>query len=727
MKRLLSLILLVLTVSTYAGHERGGIIITYEPVPNQPLQYELTVRALFEGGGFSIPPPTSLTINASSACFTNTTYNLPKVGSASGVSPILGADYCSAVSSSTYQGIAVYKSTITLPAHCASITFWLASGFGRYNNMVNINSNSGLSYYYAKLNTLSGPNKSPQVADIDLMQVACVNKQVNLYSFTDADGDSLYFMKSTPLKSTTGSSYTTYPWNTGYSQSNPVGGTSTYTLNSSTGEVQTFFSNVGNYILPIKYYEYRKDTSQASPVLVGEGIFNLMVSATAACSAPSGISVLQQNSPQGDSVVCGSNVITLISSRQIARSSVTLSGSEFEITSQNQGSLNVKSAKVLQDSIIEVTLSQNPPLNDTLMLTAQAGTDSNVIISRCGVELTAYSDTLYYFTPGGQQPKVDGTLATQYLNANYNSTASIADSIWWDFGDGTGADQNIGAHTYSTPGTYQVTLTAFGACGSTEDTSYTIQVCDSISAAFTYFQSGDTIFFKASTPDSSAVYSWDFGDGNIGLGDSTYHVYAPGSGYLARLMVINSCGDTVTYSDSVLTCTEPVPDWTYTVISTTAAGMTVDFDGTASTNVVSFEWDFGDGNTNNVSLTPRHVYQTPGLHYYVSLSITNSCNQQRIKGFKLNEIGIGEYGVSPAYELFPNPVHDVLKINWHDRDVQPVKVKLLSPDGHLVKELLVEKSSRPIELSLIDYPSGVYVLQVFDSEGGKVRQLVVKR
>ena len=727
MRKLLSIGLLLATLSLFAGHERGGIIITYEPVPNQPLQYELTVRALYEGGGFSIPPPTSLTVNASSACFNNTSYSLPKIGSASGVSPILGADYCSTVSSANYQGIVMYKSTITLPAHCSNITFWLASGFGRFNNMVNINSTSGTSYFYAKLNTLSGPNKSPQVADIDLMQVACVNKQVNLYSFTDADGDSLYFVKSTPQRSTGGANFTNYSWNMGYSQSNPVGGTGTYSINNANGEIQTSFTNVGTYILPIKYFEYRKDTSQPNPVLVGEGLFNFMVSATAACSAPSAINILQQSNQGGDSVACGSATVTFISSRQIARSSVTLSGSEFTVTSQKQGNLMVNSATVLQDSIIEVTLNQSPPLNDTLTLTAQAGADNNVIVSRCGIELTANNDTLYFFTPGGVQPNVNGTLSNQFLNASYNATSSIADSIWWNFGDGTGTDQNTGVHNYSAPGLYQVILTAFGACGSSEDTTYTIQVCDSISAAFTYSQSGDTIFFNVNMPNPSAIYSWDFGDGNNGSGDSTFHVYAPGSGYLAQLTVANICGDTVIFSDSVLTCAEPIPSWTYTVVSTTAAGMTVDFDGTASVNVVSFEWDFGDGTLNNTSLTPRHVYQTPGLHYYVSLSVTNSCNQQRIKGFRMNEIGVDEYAVVPAFELFPNPVEDVLKIHWKDRSVYPVKLELFNTSGKMIDALTFEGYSNTIEMSLENQVSGQYILQITDNHGRRIQQIITKK
>ena len=97
---------------------------------------------------------------------------------------------------------------------------------------------------------------------------------------------------------------------------------------------------------------------------------------------------------------------------------------------------------------MEVTLAQAPPLGDTLSLVAKIGTDGNVIISRCGTELTAYGDTLTYYTRSGSLPMAAANLTNQFLSAQYNSGSSIGDSLWWDFGDGNGSpDYNAGTDT----------------------------------------------------------------------------------------------------------------------------------------------------------------------------------------------------------------------------------------------------------------------------------------
>lgn len=721
-KLILSTFLIFLFINSFAGHERGSLVISYKPVSGQPLKYEVSVKAVFDGSGFSVPPPSAINMQISSSCFSNFTSSLPRINSSGNPTPILGADYCTTTSGMFYSALAEYKGVITLPSHCASVTISTSSGAGRFDGTQNIQSFYDTPYFYAKLNTTTGGNNSPEVSITDLAQAMCLNKNVSLYGFTDVDGDSLYFSKTTPPKNAT----TNFNWQTGYNQNNPLGTGSTYNLNSVTGKVTANIANVGNYIIPIKYREYRMDPSSSSMVLVGEGVFIFGLTGTNTCTSPTSINIQYESIPFSDSVHCGSDKIRFIASRQIARSTLSLSGSEFEVVSLTQGNLTVQSASLIQDSIIEVTLSQVPPLNDILRLTAKVGADGNVIISRCGVELTANEDTLYYYTPSGAQPSAVVSATHQFLNTSFNSTASVSDSAWWDFGDGNGSSQSAGNYNYSAPGSYTISFTAYGACGSTDDTTFTIQICDSIDAGFSYSQSGDTIFFDADLLVSGAAYHWDFGDGQTGSGQSVWHIYAPGSGYLAELTVGNICGDTLAFSDTITTCEEPLPSWTYKVISTTAAGMTVDFDGTASTNVNSFVWDFGDGTTDNSSLTPRHIYQTPGLHYYVSLTVENSCQQTRVRGFKMNEIGLGEYQLKTVYELYPNPTEDVLNIELAEKENYLKSIELYSNAGQLLIQEKCADKTNSTQINLKDLPSGQYIL-VLKSQSGAIIQKVITK
>lgn len=706
---------------SFAGHERGSLIITYEAVPGQPLKYEVTVKAIFDSYAF-VNPPTSINLNVASPCFTDFSQSLPRIGSSSNATAILGANYCTSAPGYFYTGLAEYRGVVTIPSSCANITLSTSSGAGRLDGTQNIQSLFDTPYFYVKLNTSSGVNNSPEVHINDLAQAICLNQTANLYGFTEPDGDSLFFSKATPLKNAT----TSFSWKTGYSQANPLGTSSTYNLDAATGKVSASIANVGNYIIPIKYREYRMDPSSSSMVLVGEGIYLFGLTGTNTCTSPTSINIQHESIPFSDSVHCGSDKIRFMASRQIARSTLTLSGSEFEVVSLTQGNLAVQSASLIQDSIIEVTLSQVPPLNDILRLTAKVGADGNVIISRCGVELTANEDTLYYYTPSGAQPSAVVSATHQFLNTSFNSTASVSDSAWWDFGDGNGSSQSAGNYNYSAPGSYTISFTAYGACGSTDDTTFIIQICDSIDAGFSYSQSGDTIFFDADLLVSGASYHWDFGDGQTGSGQSVWHIYAPGSGYLAELTVGNICGDTLAFSDTITTCEEPLPSWTYKVISTTAAGMTVDFDGTASTNVNSFVWDFGDGTTDNSSLTPRHIYQTPGLHYYVSLTVENSCQQTRMRGFKMNEIGLGEYQLKIVYEMYPNPVQDILKVQLSESGSYFKIIELYSVSGQLIFKKEFDERVNTTELNLGSYNSGSYILNIQNQAGEFIQKLLVK-
>lgn len=60
---------------------------------------------------------------------------------------------------------------------------------------------------------------------------------------------------------------------------------------------------------------------------------------------------------------------------------------------------------------------------------------------------------------------------------NFDGSGSVnADSLYWDFGDGNNASGSMVTHTYSTPGTYTITLTVFDttSCPSTAIADTTI-------------------------------------------------------------------------------------------------------------------------------------------------------------------------------------------------------------------------------------------------------------
>lgn len=152
------------------------------------------------------------------------------------------------------------------------------------------------------------------------------------------------------------------------------------------------------------------------------------------------------------------------------------------------------------------------------------------------------------------------------VTITFNNASNNADSLVWDFGDGTSTisnSQNV-RHTYSAPGTYDATLTLYGDCGATTSMSKTITVFPKPTAAFQ--QNLDTVYaeqllrvYCESSPTDH--YIWDFGDGTRIDGLATAeHDYKFDGTFDISLIVVSghSCSDTAKVKKAVTVVTTPV-------------------------------------------------------------------------------------------------------------------------------------------------------------------------
>ncbi|MBN4062413.1 PKD domain-containing protein, partial [Bacteroidales bacterium AH-315-I05] len=206
----------------------------------------------------------------------------------------------------------------------------------------------------------------------------------------------------------------------------------------------------------------------------------------------------------------------------------------------------------------------------------------------------------------------------QFIDTSYNGPTS-----WqWDFGDGNTDTIQNPLHTYSASGTYTVQLIACNAYGC--DTATTSLTIIFITAGFNvsgYMVKDSLITFTDNSTGIPVSWSWDFGDGNTSVVQSPTHVYADTGTYTVVLIVSDSagCSDTANMTLTILPFTgPPISSFNASPAGCDGTVQFTDF----STNVPdSWQWDFGDGNSDTLQ-NPAHTYLLSGT-YTVQLIACN--------------------------------------------------------------------------------------------------------
>lgn len=256
-----------------------------------------------------------------------------------------------------------------------------------------------------------------------------------------------------------------------------------------------------------------------------------------------------------------------------------------------------------------------------------------------GKALTAAQVANHYAKRGGtsnKPPVASFTTAQSGNTVTFDGTSSTDPdgtiAGWsWNFGDGTTGTGSKISHTYTTSGTYTVSLTVTDNKGAPTTLTKTISVSVTNKppvATFTNTVSGLTasIDGSASTdPDGTiASWSWKFGDGQTGNGSIVEHTYAASGTYAVTLTVTDNKGASTSITKNVVIPVAnkaPVAAFTTAVsaktLSVNASGST-DPDGT----ITSYGWNFGDGNTGTGAVT-THTYTASGT-YNVTLTVTDN-------------------------------------------------------------------------------------------------------
>ncbi|WP_276485193.1 PKD domain-containing protein [Paraflavitalea pollutisoli] len=203
----------------------------------------------------------------------------------------------------------------------------------------------------------------------------------------------------------------------------------------------------------------------------------------------------------------------------------------------------------------------------------------------------------------------------------------------WRFGDGGRDSGKTVAHTWQTPGNYDVTLIVTNAAGCTDTLvkKNHLQIRPPRVTIINLPQEGCVPFawqpqLDIDTVDSLTDFRWYFGDGNTSTERLPRHTYTQPGTYTVRLVYTTAggCSDSVIVRETILVGNKPVVDFSANPLISCAFQLINFTDRSTGPKADRWLWSFGDGSTATEQY-PRHAYLDTGYRHVKLVVWNNGC------------------------------------------------------------------------------------------------------
>ncbi|EDM37446.1 PKD [Pedobacter sp. BAL39] len=374
-------------------------------------------------------------------------------------------------------------------------------------------------------------------------------------------------------------------------------------------------------------------------------------------------------------------------------------------TNTSPGSTNTYYYDFGDGSPVLETTDKGPVQHVYTTTTVQLFRARLTVVNECGTDFREYNIRV---APQNITPElvVDATQkeGCAPLLVNFDNNSTGATRFTFDFGDGgtlnTVAPGRV-QHTYTRPGTYTVTMTAYNSCSEIATTE-TITVLPQPVAAFeadvTLGCPGLPVQFRNTTQDGFS-YFWDFGDGTTSDEFEPRHIYSGDQEYYTvTLTATNTLGCSISVIRNQYIHVVQAPVARFNVDPSVVIDIpnyTFRFIDESTGSPTNWAWDFGDG-TNSSLQSPSHTYPDTGT-YRVTLRVMNQqgCFTTTFKDVTIK--GVPGYLFVPNSFIPGSPMPELREFRAKGSGMETYKLSIFNKWGELLWETTKLEEGRPAE------------------------------
>ena len=157
-------------------------------------------------------------------------------------------------------------------------------------------------------------------------------------------------------------------------------------------------------------------------------------------------------------------------------------------------------------------------------------------------------------------------------------------------------------------------------------------------------------------------------------------------------------------------------------------GHPVHFSDSSKNNIISWKWDFNDGNTSSVQ-NPDHIYSNPGT-YSVKLIVSNNegCTDSISRLVKIcsNSVSIHQYSSGTGISIYPNPSNGLFTLETNLSTGANGKIEIVNVLEKIIYSEQITGSAGIIrkDIDIKDEADGLYFLIITKPESRTMLKLI---